>query len=341
MDLTNKNYYINRELSWLKFNSRVFKQSLNETLPLLERLKFLAIYGTNLDEFYMIRAAGLMELFASGVNVTGPDGLTPIEQIKLIREYLKSEQKSVERSYSKIKLQLQENDLFIKDYQELNNKQQEYLREYFFSEVFPVIVPIAIDAMHPFPHLNNLSFGLVLKLLDADLMMDSIKYSLIRIPRILKRYVEVESGVYTPIESVVKEFSSELFDGYKIISSTTFRVTRNADIAVEEEEADDFLEVMEEGLKARQRGKLVRLEIEENKDKDLVDFINSHTNVYDEDIYEFSVPLDLGALWEIVSLKDFQHLGVKNFTPKILPPLEKNINIFEKIDNNDIMIHHP
>ena len=340
MNLINKEYYINRELSWLQFNTRVFNQSQNSKLPLLERLKFLAIYGTNLDEFYMIRVAGLMELFASGVNVSGPDGLTPLEQITQIRAYLKAEQTKIEKTYNEIQSKLQEHNLHIKYFNSLSSKHKEFLKEFFINEVFPVVIPIAIDSMHPFPHLNNLSFGLVVKLNDGD-SVDNIKYSLIRIPRILKRFVQIQSGVFIPIEEVVREFAGELFPGYEIISSTTYRVTRNADIAIEEEEADDFLEVMEEGLKARQRGRIVRLEIEQNNDKDLINFINSHTNVYDEDIYEFSVPLNLGKLWEIVSLKDFQHLGVKNFTPKILPPLEKHINIFEKIDSDDIMIHHP
>ena len=166
IDLNSPQLYFNRELSWLKFNSRVLAQSLDETLPPLERLKFLAIYGTNLDEFYMIRVAGLKSLYKARIQETGPDKLTPGEQLAAIRSYLREEQKVLEKSYRDILSRLHPHGVSIKPYKALGKEQKRSIKTFFFEQIYPVIIPIAIDATHPFPHLNNLSFGLALTLSD-------------------------------------------------------------------------------------------------------------------------------------------------------------------------------
>ncbi len=338
--MTNLNapqFYFNRELSWLQFNSRVLAQALDTSLPPLERLKFLAIYGTNLDEFYMIRVAGLKSLYAARVQETGPDKLTPKEQLKAIREYLHKEQHIVENCYRDIHAILQVHQVEIKSYRALNLEQQKEIEATFFEEIYPVIIPIAVDSTHPFPHLNNLSFGLALTLIDNA---NNLKHGLIRIPRILPRFLQVEH-IYIPIENVVKHHIKDLFPGFRVLESTPFRVTRNADIAIEEEEADDFLEILEEGLRARNKGSLVRLELMQDADEDLVNFLNKHIKLTEQDTYSYrDVPLNLGSFWQIVGEKALSHLISPTFTPKTLPPLN-NENIFEAIKKEDILLYHP
>jgi len=337
IDLNSSQLYFNRELSWLQFNSRVLAQALDKKLPPLERLKFLAIYGTNLDEFYMIRVAGLKALFKARIQETGPDKLTPSEQLNQIHTYLHEEHQVLESCYTSIISELHENGVNIKQYDALNDKEKSIIKEIFFNEIYPVIIPIAVDATHPFPHLNNLSFGLAITLKDDS---KNIKHGLIRIPRILPRFLQIEQ-TFIPIESVVEHFASELFPGFKPLASTPFRVTRNADIEIEEEEADDFLQILQEGLRSRNKGSLIRLELMEGADKKLIKFLLSNLNLDDKDIYTYkSLPLNLGSLWQIVGDKTLSHLVLPTFSPKTLPPLDSE-NIFEAIDKQDILLYHP
>ncbi|MCK5853756.1 MAG: RNA degradosome polyphosphate kinase [Sulfurovaceae bacterium] len=337
IDLTSPDLYFNRELSWLKFNSRVLAQAKDCSLPPLERMKFIAIYGTNLDEFYMIRVAGLKALFKARIQETAIDKITPTEQLERIHKTLHKEHKTLESSFKEIMKELKEHHVSIKNYSKLSDKQQEIIKEQFFEQIYPVIMPIAIDATHPFPHLNNLSFALALKFEDRK---GNIKHGLIRIPRILPRFLKVEH-CFVPIESVVEYFSTELFHGLKRVSSTPFRVTRNADIEIEEEEADDFMEILEEGIRARNRGTLVRLELMEGADDDLVEFLTTHLHLDEHDIYHYKIPLNLGTLWHIVGQEALAHLTLPTYTPKTLPPFDDNSDIFEAIEKKDVLLYHP
>ncbi len=339
VDLKDPKLYINRELSWLRFNTRVLEEAQDRTNPLLERLKFIAIYGTNLDEFYMIRVAGLKKLFKYRIRVTGPDKMTPLEQLKAIREYLHKEQVVLEDTFFEIIEALKKEGLYLKNYDELDDETKKRINDYFYSNLYPVILPIAVDATHPFPHLNNLSFALVLKLQDTQ--DGEIRYGLVRIPRVLPRFIQIEN-TYIPIESVVQAHLESLFPGYKVLSSAPFRVTRNADIEIEEEEADDFMELLEEGLKLRRKGEIVRLEIGREAEEDLIEFLNEHLKVHKGDIYKYRMPLNLAGLWEIVSNKNFPHLLFEPYTPKILPPFDSNEPIFNILDHEkDAMLYHP
>ncbi len=337
LDLDSSQLYFNRELSWLQFNSRVLAQALDEKLPPLERLKFLAIYGTNLDEFYMIRVAGLKALYKARIQETGAAKLTPLEQLSAIHDYLHKEHQVLESCYTSIISELHSNAVHIKEYDALSDEEKKLVKEMFFNEIFPVIIPIAVDATHPFPHLNNLSFGLAITLKDDA---KNIKHGLIRIPRILPRFLQIEQ-TFIPIESVVEHFASELFPGFTPHASTPFRVTRNADIEIEEEEADDFLQLLEEGLRSRNKGSLIRLELREGANKKLIKFLLSNLNLDDKDIYSYkSMPLHLGSLWEIVGDKALSHLVAPTFNPKTLPPLDIE-NIFDAIDKEDVLLYHP
>ncbi len=336
-DLTSPDLYFNRELSWLKFNTRVLAQAKDSSLPPLERMKFIAIYGTNLDEFYMIRVAGLKALFKARIQETAIDKLTPTEQLEAIHKTLHREHRTLESSYKEIMKELKSHNVTIKGYQKLSDKQKEVIKEQFFEQIYPVIMPIAIDATHPFPHLNNLSFALALKFEDKK---GNIKHGLIRIPRILPRFLEV-GHCFVPIESVVDYFSTELFYGFKKLASTPFRVTRNADIEIEEEEADDFMEMLEEGIRSRNRGTLVRLELMEGSDEELVDFLTTHLRLDSLDIYYYKIPLNLGTLWHIVGQEALAHLTLPTYTPKTLPPFDDNSDIFEAIEKQDVLLYHP
>jgi len=340
LNLKNPNLYFNRELSWLQFNTRVLQQAQDESLPLLERLKFLAIYGTNLDEFYMIRVAGLKKLFSAGIIVSGADRLTPLQQLREIRQYLHQEQQVVEHCRNEIFKKLEPFGIAVKTYDEVNNQDKHKLNRYFNENIYPVIIPIAVDATHPFPHLNNLSFGLIVKLQDTD-NEDVTRFGIIRVPRVLDRFVELNSGVYVPIENIVAKHVHDLFPGYSLIKYASFRITRNADIAIEEEEADDFMEILEEGLKLRRKGEMVRLEVGSNADDEIINFFNSHAHIYKDDIYEFHTFLNLSSLWQIVSNKNFAHLLAPSFQPKTLPPFDTNEDYFSILEQQDILLYHP
>ena len=199
MELKNPGLYINRELSWLRFNTRVLEEATNDRHPLLEKLKYIAIYGTNLDEFYMIRVAGLQEMYKLGINATGPDKMTPIAQLSAIRDYLHKEKIKAQESFKNILTGLENEGFFIKRYDEIDSTLQKKADEYFFKNLYPVIVPIAIDATHPFPHLNNLSFALALKLRDKE-QPGIEKFGIIRIPRVLPRFVDLDGSTFVLVE---------------------------------------------------------------------------------------------------------------------------------------------
>jgi len=339
-NLDSPNLYFNRELSWLRFNSRVLFQAQREDNPLLERLKFLAIYGTNLDEFYMIRVAGLRQLFAARVVETGSDKLTPLEQLVAIRKYLHEEKKILQKTYFEIIEKLKEKGIFIVDYNELDDNLKNKAKEYFFSNIYPIIIPIIIDATHPFPHLNNLSFALALTLKDKK--NNKINYGMVRIPRVLPRFIEINNNYFVLVESIVKAHIEDIFVGFSVSKVASFRVTRNADIVIEEEEADDFIEILEEGLKLRRKGAFVRLEIEESASNDLIEFLISHLKISKDDIYKYSIPIGLGNFWQIVNNKRFSNLLLPIYTPKLIPPFEKNKSIFESLNEvEEIILVHP
>lgn len=338
----NEGIFFNRELSWLRFNTRVLNQARNTKLPLLERLKFIAIYDTNLDEFYMIRVAGLKKLFVNGVAESGADKLTPLEQLKEIRGYIHKEQESMQNLFFDIKKSLIKEGLWLSDFSELSKEDKVKMKSYFTNYLYPVIVPIVVDSTHPFPHLNNLSFAIALKLKNDN---GDIKYGMVRIPRVLKRFVQISKGNFVFVESIVGEFASELFSGYNTIAYMPFRITRNADMEIEEDEADDFIALMSEGLRARKKGEIVRLEVGMANIKEehgsLLQFVNNQINVYKDDLYEYSIPLGGSAFWEIIGLKEFAHLNNIAYNPKILPPLQDSTDIFTCIDDGDILLFHP
>lgn len=332
--------YFNRELSWLKFNHRVLDQSSNVALPLLERLKFIAIYGINLDEFYMIRIAGLKRLYQKGIGKVGSDGMSPHMQLQFIEKTLREQKIELEKSYFLLKDSLKNEGLELLNFCELSSKDQQKAQEYFFENLYPVIIPIVVDSTHPFPHFNNLSFGIVLKLCKKDNNKFE-EFALVRIPRFFPRFVEIRTGVFVLCESIVGEFVERIFEGFEVQTWCPFRVTRNADFEIEEEEADDFIELLNEGLKARKKGEIVRLQIGRNADKSLLQFLQTHLDISKEDVFEYDLPLNLGALWQIISHPNYSYLNLKRFIAKPTSLLNPNLGLFDNIAQNDILMFHP
>ncbi len=342
-EIAQKDMFFNRELSWLRFNTRVLNEAKNTKLPLLERLKFLAIYSTNLDEFYMIRVAGLQRLFANSVIASGADKLTPLEQLTAIRDYITKEQELIATLYNDIKKSLVQEKLILRNFDELDTRTKQEMHKYFKTHLYPIIVPIVVDSVHPFPHLNNLSFAIALTLKNKE--TDEIKYGMVRISRVLKRFVRVNHDSFVFIESIVGEFASELFEGYETLAYLPFRVTRNADMEIEEDEADDFIALMSEGLRARKKGEIVRLEIgtanKESEYTKLLEFIDTQLKVPKEDVYTYKTPIGMNAFWELVGLKEYAYLTLPQYVAKTLPPLDNSGNIFDCIEKGDILFFHP
>lgn len=332
-------HFINRELSWLRFNTRVLEEAVNPESPVLERLKFIAIYGTNLDEFYMIRVAGLQDMYKARVIPHNPDGVTVLDQLTSIRGYLHDELERIEGMLEGLYEEMAENGVHLKRFHQLTPEEVMESDEIFYSQLFPVIIPIAVDSTHPFPHLNNLSFAMAVKLREES--SGAIRFGLVRIPRILPRFIEI-GDTFVPISEVVFHHIRDLFPGFEPLTHVTFRVTRNADIVIEEEEADDFMEVLEEGIRLRRKGEIVRLEIRNvNEDEDVLDFLVSHLKVSPDDIYRFTTPLNLGSYWQIVGSKRFAHLVSKPITPKALPPLGSEGSIFTVVEKQDVGMFLP
>lgn len=329
--------YLNRELSWIKFNHRVLLQSMDISLPLLERLKFIAIYAINLDEFYMIRVAGLKKLYQKRIVSVGNDGMSPKDQLRAIEKALREQKIELEKSYESITSQLAKNGVQILKYAELNEEDKQRAKEYFFTNLYPVIVPVVVDSIHPFPHLNNLSFGIALKMQAPS---QDIRFALIRIPRFFPRFVEIREGVFLLCESLVGEFAECVFEGFKVLDWCPFRITRNADFEIEEEEADDFLTLLNEGLKARKKGEIVRLQVGRKKDRSFLEFLQTHIHLESNDIYEYDLPLNLGSLWQIVSHHNYSHLLLPPFQPKNTLDLGEG-DLFEQISKRDLMFFHP
>lgn len=332
--------FFNRELSWLQFNTRVLNQAKREDFPILERLKFLAIYSTNLDEFYMIRIAGLQRLYANRIVEIGADKLSVKEQLDKIENYLREEQKRLESIFVEIMGMLALEKIFIQEFATLDSLQQDKMKAFFQNYLYPVIVPIVVDSTNPFPYLNNLSFGIALKLKNNE--NNETHFGIVLIPKSLKRFVYIERGIFVSVESIISALADSLFVGFEVIGSLSFRVTRNADIEIEEQEADDFIELMSEGLKARKRGKFVRLEFCGDKNQtQLQSFIQEQIKVRDKDVYFYNTLLNMASLWELVNHEDFAYLLPSPFIPKDVGLIDEKSSIFDKIKKQDFLLFHP
>ncbi len=353
MDLTNPIYYENRELSWIKFDERVLSEAKDKNIPLLERLKFVSITSSNLDEFFMVRVASLKDMVHANYKKPDIAGMTPTEQLAAInaatRELVASQYNTFMRSL--LPLMKKEGILLITQHEELTQQQGKFVDHYFEESVYPVLTPMAVDASRPFPLIRNKTLNIAALLMNKgakgfrkEQQKETI-FATVQVPSVLPRLVEIpsEDGQVTFIllEQIIERNIAMLFSNYQVICAYPYRAMRNADLTIEEEEASDLLKEIQNKLKMRQWGEVIRLEVEEHMDERLLNFIQSELKVAMEDIFPIAGPIDLTFLMKITGLDGFEHLRYKPYVPQRVPEIEPNGDIFEAIRKNDIFLHHP
>jgi polyphosphate kinase len=345
MDVTIESRYVNRELSLLDFQERVLALAEDERRPLLERVKFVAIVSSNLDEFSQVRMAGLLEQAESGVTTSSPDGMTPREQLNAIRERLITLNASIDSLVMKELLPaLAAQQIDLVGYDSLGLEDRDHIDFVFETDIFPVLTPLAVDPLHPFPFISDLSLNLAVLLRDPD--HDGIQFARVKIPRNVARFIALEDGKrFVPLEQIVGHHLGRLFGGLDVLDHYTFRVTRSADLAVEEEEADDLIKAMESVLRYRQRSAhAVRLEVEAGISEAILDLLLHGLQLSTDEVYQREAPLGLAGLWTLYGL-DRPQLKDPVWTPTTQPRLEeragRDVDFFDELKRGDILVHHP
>ena len=340
--------FFNRELSFLEFNKRVLLEARDRSHPLLERLKFLAIFSSNLDEFFMIRIAGLKRQLESGVVELSMDGLTPREQLDEIRQKVLELYSLQEEIYfNEILPELQQNGIYILNYKELSEEDKIYLREYFCKFILPLLTPRIIDQAHPFPNLINRALNIVFVLKEKDNPRSSYFVNFVQLSDKIERFVRLprvnpDEYHFVLVEQIIKANRDLLFPGYEVISANTFRVTRDADIEIAEDEAEDLLAEISEQIKLRQWGTaVVRLEVSTRMEGKLLRYLMENLNIKEDSVYRLNRPLKLPDFMYLLSI-DKRELKDIPFQTRI--PIEfrdTNKSIFEVLANGDVLVHHP
>jgi len=354
-DLSDPDLYLNRELSWLKFNDRVLEEALDETHPLLERLKFLAIFSSNLDEFYMIRVSGLRRQMEAATHKTPPDGLLPSEQIAMIRQQLLPK---LDEQYdcwqNDLLSKLKKQGIRILHYEQLKRKQRKLLRSYFKKEIYPALTPLAFDPGHPFPHISNLSMNLAVVVQDPK---HGQRFARLKVPKIYPRLISIPSeekadefqelGLdernstnFVWLEEVVKANLDLLFPGLKVEAAYPFRVTRDADPEIEEDEASDLLSAIEESVRERQFGSAIRLEIDKSMPDQVRDILQTNLDVASYQIYVVDGPIGLSDVMELMGINRPELKDVP-FKPTVPPSLSTEESMFSVIRRKNILMYHP
>ncbi|MBR1931875.1 MAG: RNA degradosome polyphosphate kinase [Lachnospiraceae bacterium] len=342
----NPKYYTNRELSWILFNHRVLNEARDKNIPLFERLKFLGITASNLDEFFMVRVASLKDMISANYDKTDIAGMTPARQLKEVQVAI---HKFVDLQYSTLNRslvpQLEKKGVHaIKYHEMLTEEEAAYVDRYFSEYVYPVLTPMAVDSSRPFPLIRNrsLNIGAMVKRNKSD---EEWEFAMVQVPSVLARVVELPSEgkmrKVIRLEEIIERNIQKLFLSYHIVCAHPFRIMRNADMTIEEDEAEDLLIEIEKQLKQRQRGDVIRLEVEDGMDKRLLRFIQGELQIGDEDTYEIDGPLDLTALTKLYGLDGFDYLKEPKYVPQQSTDLPAGCDIFEQIRGGDILLHHP
>ena len=354
VDLDSPKLFINRELSALAFQYRVLEEAIDETNPLLERIKFLAIVGSNLDEFFMVRVAGLKKQVDAGVVDLPPDGLNPAEQLAEIRKVASNLIKEAAISFKTNLIPALKNaGIYILDYPELNKRQKESIESYFRDVIFPVLTPLAFDPGHPFPHISNLSLNLAVLIKDKK---GAEHFARIKVPDTLPRLVPIKrsSGsvrkdgtvpyyhYFVWLEQVISANLGSLFPGMDVIESHPFRVIRDADMAIQELEASDLLETMEQTVRQRRFGSVVLISVNESMSNRIREILMENLEIDRNEIYTFDGPMGYSDLWSLHSIDryDLKDQSFKPYIPRILRD-DDDVNIFAAIREKDILLHHP
>ncbi|HEX3078502.1 MAG TPA: RNA degradosome polyphosphate kinase [Lachnospiraceae bacterium] len=340
-------YYLNRELSWIEFNYRVLSEAKDKSIPLFERLKFLSITASNLDEFFMIRVASLKDMVNAGYTKPDISGLSPVEQLKHINEktheLVNAQYTTFTRSFLPL---LKQNKLhIITQYEDLDETQSLFVDKYFQTEVYPVLTPMAVDSSRPFPLIRNKSLNIGALICDKK-SSTSYDFATVQVPAVLPRVIEIPSKDLSNttlilLEQIIEKNINRLFLNYNVICAFPYRIMRNADLTIDEEEAADLLSEIKKQLKKRQWGEAIKLEVEDKIDKQLLKILKKELSIKEEDIYKVSGPLDLTFLMKIYSLDGFDHLKTPKYIPQPVKALNHEEDIFTQIRRGDILLHHP
>ncbi|MGF7236474.1 MAG: RNA degradosome polyphosphate kinase, partial [Frankia sp.] len=341
--------FINRERSWLDFNARVLALAEDESAPLLERAKFLAIFASNLDEFYMVRVAGLMRREATRLSVRSADGLTAREQLDIIsKETAELTERHARCFNESVRPGLAEAGIAVLHWDELSEEQREPLHGYFHEQVFPVLTPLAVDPAHPFPYISGLSLNLGVTVRYPGDGHD--RFARVKIPQNVPRLVPVGDpdeapSRFVPLEDLISAHLAQLFPGMDVTDSHVFRVTRNADLEVEEDEAEDLLQALERELARRRFGPAVRLEVAADIDNDLLELLMRELEVTPREVQRVPSLLDLSTLWALYDLdrpelKDPPRVPATH--PRLVSPDgEHPADFFAALREGDVLVHHP
>ena len=353
-EFTKPEYYENRELSWLKFDYRVLNEARDKNIPLLERLKFVSITSSNLDEFFMVRVASLKDMVHAHYKKRDIAGMTATEQLdeinKRTRELVEQQYSTYNRSL--VPLMSQNQITIIDAYENLTEEQADFVDRYFMESVYPVLTPMAVDASRPFPLIRNKTLNiaaLLKKKKKADegkIQKEEIEFATVQVPSVLARLVPVptedsEEKCFILLEQIIEKNIDKLFLNYEVLCAYPYRIMRNADLPIDEDEAADLLKEIQKQLKKRQWGEVIRLEVEHGIDKKLLNILKAELKVAEQDIFEINGPVDLTFLMKLYGLENCDHLRYKPYKPQRVPEIVPGENIFEAIQKGDILLHHP
>jgi polyphosphate kinase len=339
--------FINRELSWLEFNRRVLEEAQDPTQPLIERVKFLSIFSSNLDEFFEIRVAGIKQQIESESSEIGPDGLSPTETFQRIQKTVR-EMVATQCALWKNELvpELAKNRIYVREIADLPAKRAAWAHRYFQQEVFPMLTPLAVDASHPFPHLLNRSHNLLVR--AKTQRGGAPLHAIVQVPRAVSRLIALPRGKaahepweYIYLASLIKHHIGELFPGLLLNAVHAFRVTRNSDLYIDEEEAENLLRTIEQELRRSSRGDAVRLEVETDCPKDILELLLKFFDLTEADVYKIDGPLSMTHLMPLVTNDAFAKLRDRPFQPARDPALPPHADFFEVLRRQDVLLHHP
>jgi polyphosphate kinase len=334
---------INRELSWIEFNLRVLEEALDTSAPLLERLKFLSIFSTNLDEFFMVRVSGLQEQLETNPTLLSPDGHTPAAQLKMISERLRPLlKKQTECLVNEILPGLEKLGVYVIRYEDLTDSERRDLARIFYERVFPVLTPLAVDPGHPFPYISNISLNLgVLLAPTSDGIEEKPRFARVKVPPNVPRLIPLKEGHrFILLEQVMSAHIASLFPQCEVLECQPFRITRDADVEIEEDEAEDLLKSVEQTLRQRRFGFGVRLEVAAAMSTPIVDLLRRSLQIEEQDVYSVDGPLNIPDLMAIYRL-DLPAAKDKPFEPVNPPPFRGAENMFDVIRQRDVLLHHP
>ena len=346
-DYLDPSYYYNRELSWISFNKRVLNEARDKNNLLFERLKFLSITASNLDEFFMVRVASLKDMVNAGYKKKDIAGMTPTQQLERINKETHELVNLQYRTYNRSLYSLlsQQGLCIVARREELTKEQADYVDRYFEEAVYPVLTPMAVDSSRPFPLIRNKTLNIGALIKNRKKEKGEVEFATVQVPNVLPRVVKIpgKEGQVTVIflEEIIERNIGKLFLNYDIVSTYPFRIMRNADLSIEEDEAEDLLKEIEKQIKKRQWGQVIRLEVEAGIDKKLLKILKEELEVEEEEIYYIDGPLDLTVLMKLYSLEGFEIHKEKKHQPAPVPGLSEGESIFEEIQKRDILMHHP